>query len=358
MNILSIGEHIAVKFHKFNFDRRNRKKIYQSLAVLLRNKVLLGNALKKLYMIYSNDGKNKNNTVGIILLSTYQGVRSGESLGVALGRWLPNHESSMLKSGERSGRLIEQLNDLVKVIDTQGKMFSAVFKAVTYPIILLGAGCYLLYLIAYKVVPPMARTTNPSNWKGYAGLLYQLSEFVINYGNIVLVCFVAIYVIIYLSLPYSFGSLRIFLDRIPPYSIYRAVMGSSFLLSISALVSSGVKMNIALGIIMQDASPWYKDRVYAALFGIKTGKKFGDALKDSGYNFPDKEAIQFIRALSDGGHLGEVLQDYAREWLEITVNNVEVIANMMFYVGLIFISLLIALVMTGTNEMSNYIMAK
>lgn len=355
MSILSFVEVVNHHWHRMNFDAKRRKRIYKSIAVMMKNEVPLQKALFRLYEIYSNNGKKKNNSVAIILLNCYQAVGSGDSLGTALGRWIPHHEASMLRAGEKGSRLIAQLNDLIDVLNTQGKMKGSIIKAVAYPIVLIISLGYLLYFIAYKLIPPFTKMSNPDSWEGNAKLLYVVSMFVTNHGVALIIAVTSFVLLIIASLPYSFGTLRIWLDRVPPYSIYRTVMGASFLLSLSALVSSGVKLHVALAEIMQKSSPWYKERVHAALFGINSGVKFGDALANSGYDFPDREAIQFIKAISDGGKLELVLNDYAREWLEESVTKVDTMSSIIFNVGIALVGGAIVFVTLGMNDMANMV---
>jgi Type II secretory pathway, component PulF len=353
MTVLSFIEGLNHFYHKQNFDTKRRKRIYKSIAVMLSNEVPLPKAILSLYNIYSNGGKKKGNSIAVILMNCYQAISSGDSLGTALGRWVPHHEASMLRSGEKGSRFVAQLNDLIEVISVQGKMKGSIVKAVAYPLFLTGSVIYLLYFISYKLIPPFAQMKNPDNWDGIAKLLYNLSMFVTNYWVASSIGILSFITIVIMSLRYSFGTLRIWLDNIPPYSIYRTVLGASFLLSLSALVSSGVKLDVALQEIMFRASPWYKERVRAVLFGINSGVPFGEALHNSGYNFPDKEAIQFIRAISDGGKLELVLTDYARDWLEESVRKVDLMSSLLFNIGIIFVAALILLVTMGMNDIAN-----
>lgn len=353
MSIISLIEGVNHYWHKQNFDAKRRKRIYKSIAVMLQNEVPIQKALFSLYEIYSNGGKKKGNSIAIILLNCYQAVGSGDSLGTALGRWIPHHEASMLRAGEKGSRLVGQLNDLIDVLNTQGKMKGSIAKAVGYPIFLILSLGYLLYFMSYKLIPPFAKMTDPSTWKGDARLLYDVSMFVTEYGVMLVFGVVILIFIIIGSFRYSFGTLRIWLDRIPPYSIYRTVIGATFLLSLAALVSSGVKLNVALAEIMNKASPWYRERVHAVLFGINSGVKFGDALNNSGYGFPDREAIQFIRAISDGGKLELVLNDYAREWLEESVRKVDFMASVIFNLGIILVGCAIGFVTLAMSDMAN-----
>ncbi len=68
-------------------------------------------------------------------------------------------------------------------------------------------------------------------------------------------------VIIIFTLPYWTGKIRSKFDLIPPWSIYRSVIGCGFLLSLSSLITAGIPTPEAIRIISRNASPWQEESV-------------------------------------------------------------------------------------------------
>ncbi|EOA3301579.1 type II secretion system F family protein [Yersinia enterocolitica] len=345
---------ISTWWHKVNFNGEERIELYRSLSVLMRNKIKLDDALRKLYEVYSKNGKKRGSRKAIIVWDCLQSISNGKPLSTALSRWVPNQESTLIKSGEESGTITKSFAEAVKIIQVKGKLLGSIAKATIYPLMLSVGLAVLLYITANDVMPKISRVSNPDLWEGSARWLYLLSELTVAYGLYVAIFLVSLTAASIISLPYLKGSIRIKLDRIPPYSLYRMLHGSSFLLNISVMMSAGIQMQEALNIISKGSSPWLKQRVNSALHGIGLGKNLGEALDISGYEFPDREAIPFISILADTGNLDEVLPDYANEWLEESVRNIDKIANWMLAIGIILIGLVIALILAGLNEISSY----
>jgi type II secretory pathway component PulF len=61
---------------------------------------------------------------------------------------------------------------------------------------------------------------------------------------------------------------------------------------------------------------------------MSDGTDIGTALKKGGHNFPDREAINDIRAYGGLKGFDESLQILAHEWLEESVTKVQAEANM------------------------------
>ena len=81
-----------------------------------------------------------------------------------------------------------------------------------------------------------------------------------------------------LSLPKLYGSYRVFLDKIPPWSIYKRIQSGYFLINLSAMLSSGVSPIKSLESMSKLANPYFKWHLKKMIAGISSGKKEGDAL--------------------------------------------------------------------------------
>lgn len=335
---------------KFSFNRRKRIDFYRVLEVLLRNNVTVNESLSKIYDVYSNNGSKKSNHIAQIVHEIRRSYNNVASLSKALAPWVPYEEMVLIRAGEKTGTIGKQLLQAIKQIKSKGRFVKSIVKCLAYPIVIMLMISYLMYVVAYKVVPPMSKVTDPATWSGVGRLLAVIADFTVTYGIWVGIAFLMLFIGCILSLPYSFGNTRVFLDRVPPWSIYRVIQGSNFLLNIAVLLSSGIKLENALRILRDGASPWLIARIDAILYSTSNGKDFGSALDISGYEFPDKKIIPVIKALSDTGRIDEVLYNYADEWVEQSIETIDGVSNLIFSLGIIFAALLVMLVMAGSNS--------
>lgn len=335
---------------KVAFNRKRRIDFYRILEVLLRNNVKVSEALSRIYEVYSKNGQSKSNPLAQIIFEIRRSYNNVASLSKAISPWVPYDEMVLIRAGEKTGTVGKQLLQAIKQIQSKGRFFKSIFKCITYPVVILIMVSYLMYIVAYKVVPPIAKISDPASWGGTARLLAIVADLTVSYGLYAFFFIIIFMIACGLSLPYSFGNLRIALDRIPPWSIYRVIHGSGFLLNVSILLASGIKLENALVILREGASQWLLARINAIIYCTNNGKSFGEALEISGYEFPDRKIIPVIKALSDTGRIDEVLYAYADEWVDASIETIEAIANMVFVAGITFAGALIMLVMSGTNE--------
>lgn len=340
---------------KLQFGASSRIEFYETLSLLLENNVLLSDALNELNMVWSDNGRNPGECLAVIARKCLYEVSNGMSLGKALERWSPNQEVSLINAGEKSGNLVQAFFDAIRVITAGQRIKSAILSATVYPSVLLSITMLLLWVIATKMVPKMALMSNPENWEGAAYLLHIISQVVTNYGLIILVVFLSTLTGIFYSLPRMTGTLRIFLDKLPIYSTYRMLHGSTFLLNISVMLRANVLLKDALQLISGNATPWLKERVDAAHYGIGIGGNLGVALNRAGHNFPDKRAVQILMILSARSGFELALNKYSERWLEQSIKKVEKMASLSLIISITIIAMLMGLVVTGTSQMQQSI---
>jgi type II secretory pathway component PulF len=337
---------------KAQFGAETRIEFYEGMQSLIENRVNVKMALQELYGVWSDNGKSKKAALALICQDLGVQVSNGTSLSRALSRWAPFEEVSLIAAGEQSGRLVEAFDDAIRVLTSKQKIRSAL-SGLIYPLFLTIPLSAVLWIISTEVVPKVAKTSDPEGWTGSAYLLYLLSSFVTNYG-IALVCLLAIFAIgISYSLPRLRGQVRIIFDKLPVYSTYRMVHGSTFLINISVMMRASHKLRDSLELLEQYASPWMKERVEGALYGIRQGANLGIALENAGHNFPDKRAIQYIRILASRDGFAESLSKYSERWLASSIKRIERTAVLVRNIMLIMLGIVMALVVLGTQELQS-----
>lgn len=326
----------------------SRIEIYETLELLLSNQVLLSTALKELYRVESKDGKKTSEPRAIVLLDCIETLEAGRSLSDAMEDWVPDQEVQLIRAGERSGNLAGALVDVVRIIEAKQTIMGAVASGAIYPIVLGSMISLLLYQIAHNMVPQFARVLPVEKWTGASVVLRTIADFVTGYGLQFLIGMGIFMIWVAWSLPNMDRSpVRKYLDFIPPWSIYRMLNGSTFLLNVAVMLKAGIRVQEILIMMSREGSPWLKLRIQAALQGINTGNNLGQALDNSGYNFPDPRAVQYLRILAEQDGFDEKLQNFGDRWLEKSVDGIKAASKVMLSVGILTTGLLILLILAG-----------
>lgn len=334
-----------------------RGRIYKMLALLLDNNVLLVDALGEMYAVISHDGKKPNRPGAVMLYECRQMVSEGHSFASAIKKWVSEEEGALIAAGEKSGNLREAFKDALGLIATRKKIIGAVVGKSIYPVMLLAVLCYLLYIVSTKLVPSLTSAAPPEVWTGAARLLYLTSEFVTGFGVLTLGIFVAVVVAIGLSFARLTGTLRYRLDKFPPWSIYRLVTGAIFLQNVAVLIRSGVKLHDALLLLTDNANPYLRERVDAAIHGTTKGLNLGEALEAAEFDFPDREAVKYIRLLANREGFDRALSNFSEEWIEVSVTKVQVAMNLFFIATLLGVGAFAGMIVTAGTDIQTIIEA-
>lgn len=355
MTLDGVIEWVDDKFIQVQFGADARIDFYEELSILLENRVLLSDALKEMYSIASKEGSKPRVPRAVVIYECMLAVGEGRQLSHALRKWATYQEVSLIAAGERSDNLLEAFQDAIKIITAKQQILGAALSATIYPSILIGLTGFLLKLISTSLIPKLAKSTKPETWEGSAQLLYQISLFVTHYGLATVVTGGILIILTAWSMPYLRGPLRIWLDRAPPWSIYRMLHGATFLLNIAVMIRAGIKLQEALELLGANANPWLRERIDTALYGTRIGGNLGVALYKAGYQFPDQRAVEYLMILASRDGFDQAISRFGDRWLTKSIKKVQRFSRFALGSGVIFVGLLMLLIVSGMGEIQNAI---
>lgn len=346
---------------KAAFNLRVRRRLYRKLAAMLTNGTSL---LASLEEMERRATRQRQTGLARVMRSLTASVRSGRLLGQCFAPWVSRAERLLLDAGAQSGREPETLLAAARFLEAQQRMRSMVRRALTQPIVLLFAVLVLLFIVGDYVTPKIEQVLPPNLWTGSARGLYVLSQIVDSPWVLVpLMLIVALAALVQWSLPNWAEGLRTYADRLPPWSFYRVIQGSSWLNAFAALTEAGVSQTDALRQMLglhagQDpreldvrhcpASPWLRVRVHATLMNMLTGADLGKALLDTGFEFPDREIIDDIATYSSLPNFEQVLNQLGTDAMQDGLERLSAQAGLLNNLALILMAALMAWITIGT----------
>lgn len=335
-------------------SNESRLKIFRKIASLLRNRFSLMNALDLLHDGASNGGKNPNEPLAIAIASWVKALQNGLNFSDAIKGWAPDRERLMLSVGDVSD-LESALLNLIKVTEGSTKMIRPIIGAIAYPAFLFMMAVLIIYGIGSYMVPPMIDAAPNTVWRGLAKNLVDVSEWVRNYWLIAFLFLPVMMVVIYLTIGIWTGPVRAFVDKFPPWSLYKIFVGISWLLALSALVKGGTPVSTALRALKRDSSKYLQERIDKTLVYIANGDNLGQALGKTGLEFPDKEIVGDLKIYSELDNFEEALDNLANNWLEESIYLIERKASILNMAALLTVAGIIAWAVMGVFEMQDQI---
>jgi type II secretory pathway component PulF len=326
---------------------------YELLQNLVENQLSQHEALDELFRVWSDNGKKRGDAQAAVAGDLLAQMNNGRSLSRALSRWVPSEEAALIAAGEKTGNLVSALEDVKRVLIAKQRISTALKTALIYPMMLCFPLCYLLYTVATELVPSMARVSDPEAWTGAGYALYVMSNLVISFGMPFVLLLLASAVVVFYSLPRWTGGLRVTFDRLPFYTLYRRVQGSTFLLNMAVMMRANVSVHDALDILDGFSNPWMRERIQGALYGLRQGKNLGVSLENAGHSFPDKESIQFVRILASRNGFAESINRYSSRWLERSIKDVERSASLARNLMIALIGVVMAVVVIGGQDIQS-----
>ena len=314
-------------------DTKLRAKIYHTVGRQLDSGIKLIDALETQYQIYSDQGRSPDQPAAIMLSEVKGLVEDGSSFADAMQGWATPLETALIAAGARSGQLSSVFKDAIHLLETQKGIRGTIVTKSLYPLILAIAIGVLFYVVSHRIVPAFSQTSPAENWEGAGRLMYLMSYFMDHMGVATAIFLALLLIGSIAALPHLTGNVRFYLDKVPPFSIYRRVTGSIFLLSLAVQIRAGVMTQDALELILANSNRYLRERVTAALQGTTKGDSLGVALLDSEYEFPDKETILQMVALDKLDDFDVAMRTFADEQLtdvlKKTVASMEAFNNAM-----------------------------
>ncbi|MBJ7311952.1 type II secretion system F family protein [Rugamonas sp. CCM 8940] len=324
-----------------------RLRLYRKIAKMLGNGLPLLRIMEELQGRASQQGKRPNEPLALVLDDCRRMVQNGRLLAEALDWWVPRTEQMILMAGEQSGRLEATLMALIDVVQAAKKIRNVILGGVVYPVAVFGLVLAYIYLFGTRVIPQFARMVDPSGWHGAAKSLYLMSQLVQHWMLYVLLAGAALLAALLLSLPRWRGDLRVLADRFAPYSVYRLVVGSGFLMAFSALQFAGITVEKSLMRLSDMADPWLRERLDGALLGVKSGLNCGEALRNAGYGFPSREVVDDLCVYAEYKGFAQALKILADEWMEEGIEQVTLQMKVLNGFAIVSLAIVIAWLVAG-----------
>lgn len=317
-------EGLELKFAKWQFSAKKRNRIYRKLNRFLSNGVPLPRALDILWSHASDDGRKPKEAQAVIIDSWRRQVAEGRKFGQAIKGWVPDSDRLVIEGGEAAGNLTVAIEKAMAINESANKIKMTVMKGLAYPVMLVAAAIALLVLIVRQVVPAFDAVLPKDQWEGVGAQMATVAGLIDNYLFFGLAFFAALFALIGYTMPRWTNPIRTKFDRFAPWSIYRLVLGSGFMLTVSGMIKAGIPLTTVLEMLGKDAQPWYRQRLMQTLRWVNEGFNLGDALHKTGYNFPDKESVQDLRAYASLNKFDEALERLGTEWLTESVEKIEI----------------------------------
>ncbi len=340
-----------------SFDPKVRERCWKKLARQLKHTHL---SLEHCFRILQERAQKEKNPVHLVYGHIVQSLLSGETIGKALSRYATPEEIMLIDSGQTGGEAMlsagfERAADL---LEKKRKIKGMVIKEIAYPILLFCGVIGFLFTVSTMLIPQMSMLSDPEKWTGTAWLLYKLSSFITSlYGAAAALLLLCGIILILFSLKHWTGPGRTFADKIPPWSVYRVLVGVSWLYATAILLQTRVKLVVILQRTLEnrDTSPYLRSRLRPVYQFTLQGLSLGDALCSTPARWPDFALADDLRTYAALPGFNEQLSKIAEEMMDESMERIQRGANLLGVFSILLIILTIIFLVLGVFSIQQHV---
>ena len=286
--------------------------------------------LESLHLI-TEQTRSKNDIK--ILRKIIDDVTNGQSLANSLSKQkgvFGNFAINIIKAGESSGTLIQNLNYLADELKKKQLLKKKIMSSLLYPLIItvatVGITSLLIIYIFPKILPIFVSLKAELPWTTKAVIF--VSDIIRNNGFYLFVGFIVTFTILFIlikKVPKVRLAYDLFILKLPiigPIALYYNL--TNVCRTLGLLLKSGVSLTEALEITADTTeNAQYKKLFKQLMSGIITGKSISTLLKEDTFLFPDMTR-HMIAVGERSGNLSHTLiylsEYYENEFDELTKN--------------------------------------
>jgi toxin co-regulated pilus biosynthesis protein E len=259
---------------QFSMSPSLRAEFYEMLSALVADGKPLDASIRELKERYV---AKKRPMAGMLVhwLST---LDEGKSFGEAVKGYAADTEATIIAATDKSGALAEGFKMAAGVARAGAEIRSAVMNEMRGPLIQLAVLFAVMLFFSIKIAPSLTGSIPMWAFDDNQRALFQLTDSVARYWFYAVPVMVAVVAGVIYSVPRYTGALRPYLNKIPPWSIYRTYSSASFMISLSALITAGVSIESALRFIRQQSPPWLQSHLSIMVGRMRSGTEQGAAM--------------------------------------------------------------------------------
>lgn len=335
---------------KFQFNSLVRLRLYEKIASFMKQGTPLNDTLTLLSRQYEKsfpgDARAK------VMREWSAQMAAGIAFADAIGDWAPLSEVMLIKAGEKGGTLADAFTNAVQATTAQRVMISTLKSKMTYPVVLLLVLFAMVYMFSTQVIPTLADMMPPEKWPSMAKALYDLAMFVQSKWWVVFLLLGITVFAINWTLSRVTGDVRRWLEKVPPWSVYRSFQSSMFLIAISAMMRTGRPLADSLEDITTMANPYVLEHLVLMQSKFRSGVPNGTAMNGG---FFDKETGIELEIYGDTSDFASAMDMIGRTAVESSLASISAASTVMNNLSLALVASYVSWAFMSIQQLSTAI---
>ncbi|MEA1987764.1 MAG: hypothetical protein U9N57_00985 [Pseudomonadota bacterium] len=334
---------------KRKFGSKERLDFYQ---ILLANLVNSGIDPLKYMMKLKNRYQVRKDVRYYMVKEWTDLLKSGFDMADSLQNWISDEEYLILKTGgNKSGANRLALEKCVFFLQSMEIVDQAQTKIIKSIMFYMGLSLVAFLVFIFFMIPEVESRPSMSVDKNHPFLV----EVRFIKENLILFAMLILFLIglVKKSLNWRPGLIRSkYLDRLPPYNLFKQYKSSGFLVALSAFVSSDMTSNQSLQALSQHRSSWVRYYVEKMVEKQESGDFTTGQVLDT-ESFFDLEVMDRIEDYVEAGNFEAKIEEIGRELINFMVKRLEALSARIVFLSKMFFLLVVGWLATGMGNVVN-----
>lgn len=254
--------------------QNNRRLTYESLLGFLADRDAGAKVrVQETFVTWAKRDRDRHETRHLVFSAMARRLSlGGASVAQAMRPFISTEEYLIISAGEVNGKLKKSLELIIRNLKASEGSLGTVLSALAQPA--LGAATLLIlsYVFGKSFWPELMRAIPPKFWPSWA--LYCIdSQVWFAQHWYALLAVTGLIVGYYFSLDRWTGKTRDWIDRLPPWSIYKGKQAATFLGVMAALIESGRTVREAFVDVRSKSDPYMRWQISRILARYDTAGK-------------------------------------------------------------------------------------
>jgi len=313
------------------------EKVKNKDIVILSRQIstLFGASVSALKVFSLLSGEIENKHLKKSMIEVTDDLQAGSSISKALSKHpdiFSDFYVNMVKAGEETGKLNETFDYLADHLDRNYEVVSKAKNALIYPIFVVGVFIAVMILMFVLIIPKISVILLDSGQPVpvYTAIVFAISDFIIDYGIVLLVVLVvvAFFFIRFLQTSEGRRALGRFKLEVPYIgNLYQKLYLSVIADNLATMILSGIPMVRAIEVT---ANVVGNDVYKTILSDTGVAVKSGSSLSQSLLQYKEMPSIltQVIKVGEESGELGDILKTMAKFYQREVINAVDTLVSL------------------------------
>lgn len=275
---------------KLTFGTTEQQAFLEDLATLVDDGVPANKAVEVIGHVETGTKRNVADQISLK-------IAQGRGIADGMEGWFSPAVIELVRAGEQGGTLASNIRMSAQTMGTKSETFSSLATSLTYPLVVLIAGCGVLVYMNHSVFPQFAAIKPISEWPSNGQTLVAMANFLQNWWSLVLGVLAGLIVLISVVIRRVIGDVRSTIDKIFGFNIYRQLAAARFMETLGLLIANGVVFKKALVILEQQASPYITWHLMMMELKLSRGRGNIAEVLDTG--LISSEDIVRLKAIAD-----------------------------------------------------------